>query len=170
MTSRFYVSLYGRYRPGNIRREPRNRSYGKADGSRPSQIPVVNRWPGQDSLPWGHERFELGPGPQAKRSFGATVLLGHEADKLGPRVQAELLHDMVAVRLDGPQCNREHFGDLGVGVAQGQQLEHLLLARGKREERVTIVAFWDVIPAGQCCPEGRLDVVLPCRHATNRIQ
>ncbi|CAA7618379.1 hypothetical protein MTBUT4_30043 [Magnetospirillum sp. UT-4] len=54
--------------------------------------------------------------------------------RLGAVVDPQLLHDRLDVDLDGPLEHPQRARDLLVGIAQGQQLEHLGLARGQRLE------------------------------------
>src|SRR5262245_18311358 len=71
-------------------------------------------------------------------------LLAHrEANDLGRVVQIELLHDVLAVRLDRVDAHGEHGRDLLVRLALGDQLEHLALAVGEEGQVVL-----DVLAAG----------------------
>src|SRR5579864_3758654 len=89
------------------------------------------------------------PGSRAWRFSVALLLLGDEADQLSPGMQSEFLHEMRAMRLDGTQRDTQCLGHLGIGVAQGEQLKHLLLPGGQREQRVATVAARDLVPPGQ---------------------
>src|SRR5438552_9510766 len=55
-------------------------------------------------------------------------------------VEVELLHGVLAVALDGVEAHREEIGDLLVGLALGDELEHLALAIGELLEVVPGVA------------------------------
>ena len=57
------------------------------------------------------------------------------ADELGPGAEAELLHDVRAVRLGGAHRDEERLRDLLVRVAERQQPQHLALAVGERIAR-----------------------------------
>src|SRR2546423_1877880 len=57
-------------------------------------------------------------------------LLERVADELGARLQAELLHDVRAVRLGRADRDVEHPRDLLVRMAEGEQAEDVALAVG----------------------------------------
>src|SRR6266446_1320958 len=59
-----------------------------------------------------------------------------EADDLGGVVEVELLHDVLAVTLDGVDAEREDAGDLFVGLALGDELQDLALASREPRQRV----------------------------------
>src|SRR4051812_15782210 len=58
-------------------------------------------------------------------------LLERVTDELRTGLQAELLHDVRAVRLGGTDRDVEHSGDLLVRVAEGEQAEDVALAVGQ---------------------------------------
>ena len=53
------------------------------------------------------------------------MMLERVAHELGARRLARLLLDVRAVRLDGPHAEEQPVADLGVGVSEGDELEHL---------------------------------------------
>src|SRR4029077_1800957 len=62
-------------------------------------------------------------------------LLAHrEADDLRRVVEIELLHDVLAVRLDRVDAHREHGRDFLVRLPLGNQLENLALAVGQERQ------------------------------------
>ena len=82
------------------------------------------RWP----TGWPASRLEVGP--QAD-----DPLLQREPDQVGPAVQAELLHHVLAVRHRGLHADAQQFGDLLVAAPLRDELQHLLLAVGQRARR-----------------------------------
>ena len=67
-------------------------------------------------------------------SLGQTLdelVLERVADELGARGAAQLLLDVRAVGLDRARGEEQLLGDLGVGVAEGDQPQHLDLALGE---------------------------------------
>src|SRR5215470_7998185 len=78
------------------------------------------------------------------RTGSVHDLLPHrEANDLGRVVEIELLHDVLAVRLDRVDAHRQDGGDLLVRLSLGDQLEDLALTVGQQREVVL-----DVLAAG----------------------
>src|SRR5437773_4497308 len=85
------------------------------------------------------------PGAAVNRCGGPSVndLLPHrEAHDLRRVVEVELLHDVLAVRLHRVDAHREDDRDLLVGLALGDELQHLAFAVGEQREVVL-----DLLPA-----------------------
>ena len=61
----------------------------------------------------------------------ADPKLGNQLDAAG---EAELPHEVGAVALDGADGEGQHLGDLAVGVAPGEEAQHVDLARSERLE------------------------------------
>ena len=59
------------------------------------------------------------------------TLPNREVDELGPAVQAELVHQMLAVAHRGLHADVEEVGDVLVALPLGDELEHLLLTVGE---------------------------------------
>ena len=59
--------------------------------------------------------------------------------------------------LYGAEGHPQGLGHFGVGVAEGQQLEHFLFALGEARERVLVLASGDLSPTGEVGTEVRLD-------------
>lgn len=89
------------------------------------------------------------------------LLVGDETDQLGPGVQSELLCEMRAVGFYGSQSDPQGIRRFGVGVTEGEQLEHLLLPGGEREQRVAAVATGNLVPSSQLGAQRRLHVPSP---------
>jgi hypothetical protein len=53
------------------------------------------------------------------------------AGEAGDIVDVEPLHDLRAVGLDGLDADRQAFGDIACGIAFGDELQDLALARGE---------------------------------------
>jgi hypothetical protein len=63
--------------------------------------------------------------------FGQTLLV-RERNRLCPAVNAELLQDPLDVAADGLGADEEVLGDLRLGEATGEKLQHLALATRQR--------------------------------------
>src|SRR5262249_20948992 len=71
------------------------------------------------------------PGPSTDQA-----LADGKPDELGRVVQVELLHEVLAVGLAGVDAPRQRGGALLVGLALGDQLQHLAFAVGQEREIV----------------------------------
>src|SRR5439155_1748012 len=117
-------------------------AHGQAPAPGGSVAPAA---PGDDSTQLGAPeseaaRPEANPDPRdpsEPAASGDDVLPHREADQVGGGVEVELLHDPLAVRLDGVDADREDASDLAVHLALGDELQDFALA--VREQREIIL-------------------------------
>ena len=150
-------------------------------------IPVINRiprWIPIYQLIW-REHYALGepepaspsqpisvspsvPSPESLAAVAAGLpgdqaALERVADELGARREPQLLLDVRAVRLDRAHRQVQLFGDLGVGVPERDQPQHVDLALGEvvRRSRRRL--------GGDARAEPRVQVALAGRRAAHRF-